>query len=66
MLNLTEHYIQRTRREFLNTTACGLGAMALFMLLIALFFVRNRPSNVAMLAALNLILLGTSILEDFI
>jgi len=44
----------------------GLGAMALFMLLIALFFVRNRPSNVAMLAALNLILLGTSILEDFI
>jgi hypothetical protein len=40
----------------------ALGAMALFALLI----VRNRRWNVAMLAALNLILLGTSILEDFI
>lgn len=44
----------------------ALGAMALFVLLFALLFVRNCRWNVAMLVALNLILLGTSILEDFI
>ncbi|KQN04719.1 hypothetical protein ASE85_06900 [Sphingobium sp. Leaf26] len=42
------------------------GAMSLFALLIALLFVHNRRWNVAMLAALNLILLSTSILEDYI
>ena len=44
----------------------GLSALALFLLLIALLFVNNRRWNVAMLVALNLILLGGSILEDFI
>ncbi|SEK01810.1 hypothetical protein SAMN05518849_12740 [Sphingobium sp. AP50] len=44
----------------------GLGALSLFGLLIALLFVHNRRWNVAMLAALNLILLGTSLLEDFV
>lgn len=42
------------------------GAMALFALLVALLFVHNRRWNVAMLVALNLILLSTSILEDYI
>jgi hypothetical protein len=44
----------------------GLGAFAVFGLLIALLFVHNRRWNVAMLVALNLILLGTSLLEDFV
>jgi hypothetical protein len=44
----------------------GLGAFAVFGLLIALLFVHNRRWNVAMLVALNLILLSTSLLEDFV
>ncbi|WP_311271220.1 hypothetical protein [Sphingobium sp. WCS2017Hpa-17] len=42
------------------------GAVSVFALLIALLFVHNRRWNVAMLAALSLILLSTSILEDYI
>ena len=42
------------------------GALSLFALLVALLFVHNRRWNVAMLVALNLILLSTSILEDYV